>query len=75
VFLSWRSGLLTHRQKVKTATYQQLAHILCEIFGYQFFKGESLVLLKGVAKFLNDLTGEEAGFSHQFSRSFLSVVL
>lgn len=54
---------------------QQLPQILCRVFGYQSFGSEFLVLLKGVAEFLNDFTGEEPGFHLQFFRSFLSVGL
>lgn len=68
------SGLPPCRQKwvlFQSCCIQQLPQILCGIFGYRSFWGEFLVLLKGVAKFLNDFTGEEPRFYLQFFRPSL----
>lgn len=72
-FFSCVSGLPTCRQKwvlFQNSCIQQLPQILCGLLGYWSFGGDFLVLLKGVAKFLHDVTGEETVSYSQFSRTF-----
>lgn len=71
---------VTHLQ-AEVSAFSKLLRTICSrrfCAGYldiHLFWDEFLVLLKGVAKFLSDFTGEEPGLYLQFSRSLLSIGL